>query len=299
MKVRQVTPPYLLPAMDAVTAAPWLLADGEPLPERLANWDPATDLEVVREVTLNRDRLIAAGLGEDTRVRLVATARSDLTRLRIVGAFTDVDLAAFEEGPRSVSLRAKGETLGGTVTLSTRLVWMSGFNPTPLGPVRPGSELWGDEMRSILEGQAARFPVSAVSFSSLTSLDPAASWTLDWEPSRFEEPVMGAVRLLVNTDQPRVRASIVSEADIAGADAVRAFVHFDVARTLITTALASEEFVERAESYPEGTVGRTIADLLDRHWEESPTALAARARDFPRQFEMELQARFRPMPETG
>jgi hypothetical protein len=298
VRIRQATPPYLLPAPETVSAGPWILGGAEPLPERLVDWDPATELEVFREVELDADRLVAeGGLGPDARVRLLPMVRSDLTGLRIVGAAADLDLAFAGDGPHPISLRVGGGELGGTVTISTRLVWLSGSNPSSLGPTRPGSELWGDEARCVLEGEGARFPVSAVSFASLMTLDPAAAWTLDWEPSRLEDPVLGAVRLLVNTDHARVRESVVSGSQEPGADVVRALVHFDVARTLITTALRDEAFVETADSYPEGSVGRTIADLLRAHWDETPTALASRLRNFPRQFAMELQARFHPVPD--
>jgi hypothetical protein len=297
VRVRQATPAYLLPSPEAIAAGPWFLNEGEPLPERLPNWDPATEFAVFREIELDAERLASeGGLGTDARVRLLPMVRSDLTGLRIVGTTTDVDLAS-AEAAHPIALRVPGEKLGGTVTLSTRLVWLSGADSSSLGPTRPGSEVWGDEIRCILEGEGSRFPVSAVSFSSLPTLDAAAAWTLDWEPSRLEDPVLGAMRLLVNTDQPRVRDSVVSGSSDPGADVVRALVQFDVARTLITTALRDEMFVESVESYPEGSVGRTIADLLGAHWEESPTVLAARMRNFPRQFEMELQARFRPVPD--
>jgi hypothetical protein len=297
MKVRQVTPPYLLPEPSAVVAGPWTLAGGEQLPERLVDWDPATDLDLVREVELDIDRLLVEeALGDDARLRLLPMVRSDLTGLRIVGAATDVDLAASGQGTHPISLRVGGETLGGTVTISTRLLWLSGSNPSSLGPTRAGSELWGDEVRCVLEGEGSRFPVSAVSFSSLATLDPGAAWTLDWDPARLEDPVLGAVRLLINTDHPRVRDSVASASQEPGADVVRSLIHFEVARTLITTALGDEEFVESADSYPEGSVGRTIVDLLRTHWDETPAALASRMRGFPRLFEMELQARFAPVP---
>jgi hypothetical protein len=298
VKVRQATPAYPLPATDVIQAGPWRFGEGEELPERLVNWDPATELDVFREIELDPDRLIAeAGLGDDAQLRLLPMVRSDLTGLRIVGTATDVNLSSSAGAAHPIALRVPGEKLGGTVTIATRLVWLSGSSPGSLGPTRPGSELWGDEVRCILEGEGSRFPVSAVSFSGLATLDAAAAWTLDWEPSRLEDPILGAVRLLVNTDHPRVRDSIVSGSEDPGADVVRALVHFDVARTLITTALRDETFVESAEAYPEGSVGRTIADLLGVHWDEAPTALAARMRNFPRQFEMELQARFRPVPD--
>ena len=227
---------------------------------------------------------------------LIPRVRSDRTGLRIVGTPATVDAANGVDV--HIAVHVRGDALGGTMTVSTGLVWVAGARLGPLAPGLPGSQLWSDEFRCALEGLAARFPISPVAFSSLPTLDPDAAWTLDWEPTQLDDPVLGAVRLLVNTEHPRVRESVVSGSREPGADVVRALIHFDVARTLVTSALENPEFVERVDAYPDESVGRTIADLIRSHWNESPAALAARHSRYPRRFEMELQARFRPVPMT-
>lgn len=299
MRVRGISHPYMLPTDDAIAPEPWLLVDGRELPDRLPDWDPATDLHLFRGVSIDAPLLReSAALDPDAELVLIPTIRSDATGLRITGRPTPVDLGRGGKARHEVSLHVRGPSLGGTVTIATALIWMSGANVSGLGPTMAGSELWSDRVRCILEGDAARFPVSAAPFPELPTLDPSAAWSLDWEPSRLEEPVLGAVRLLINSEHPRVRDSILSGSEEPGADVVRSLVHFEVARTLIAAALANEEFLAAPESFDEGSVGRAIADLIRLHWDESPLALAARLRDYPRQFEMELQARFPPIPEA-
>jgi hypothetical protein len=265
----------------------------------LPNWDPATDLHLAREVLINVPLLRgSAALDSEAEVILVPTIRSDATGIRIAGRPATIDLSGEAETRHQVSLHVRGSALGGTVSVATTLTWMAGPNVSGLGPTLPGSELWSDGERCVLEGDSARFPVSAAPFSELPTLDPSAAWNLDWEPSRLEEPVLGAVRLLINAEHPRVRDSILSGSEEPGADVVRAFVHYEVARTLICAALANEEFLADPEYFDEGSVGRAIADLIQMHWDEAPRVLAARVRDYPRQFEMELQARFPPVPEV-
>jgi hypothetical protein len=297
VKVRAVSYPYMLPADGSVAAGPWLFSDGKDLPARLSDWDPATDLHLFRDVVIDEAKLVeSAALDSDAEVVLFTTVRSDATGLRVAGRPAKVDLHGEAESRHQISLDVRGSSLGGTITVRTALVWLAGENASGLGPTLAGSELWSHEVRCVLEGDSARFPVSAAPFSELPALDPAAAWTLDWEPSRLEEPVLGAVRLLVNSEHNRVRESVLSGSEGPGADVVRALVHFEVARTLISAALANEEFLDAPESFDEGSTGRAISDLIRLNWEESPSVLAAKMRDYPRQFEMELQSRFPPIP---
>ncbi len=299
MRHGQVSMPYALPPEDVVDPGPWMTVDGLTLPARLPDWDPATDLHLFREIEIRHEELTeSCDLSPRCELALVPTVRSNLTGLRIVGDAGT--LGPGSEGGTvrvAISLHVRGESLGGAIALTTDLVWVAG-QAGPLGPRRPGSRLWTDEIQCVIEGAAARFPISAVAFSALPTLDPNAAWTLDWDPTRMDDPVLGAVRLLVNTEHERLRESIISGSEDPGADVVRAVVQFDIARTLIGTALEDEEFVAGVDSYPEGSVGRTIRDLLEMHWDESAAVLAARMRNYPRRFEMELQSRFRPIPES-
>jgi hypothetical protein len=103
----------------------------------------------------------------------------------------------------------------------------------------------------------------------------------------------------VNSDNERIRGAIVTGSNASDAEVIRSIITFDVARTLITSALSREEFLERYESYPEGSVGRAIAELIQLRWQESPAALAQKLALNAAAFEAEIQARFPPVEDQA
>ncbi len=280
-------------------AEPWIARDGRPLPERLTDWDPATPVEAFRAVTISFDALIEeCQLSTDAVLALTSEVRSDRTTLRVVGEPVVVSKSA-ESQVRS-SVAAVGAALGGRIRLTTRLTVVSNPSASPLAAVRPGSELWASpDYRCALEGDAARFPTSAVAFSNVASLANDAGWSLDWNPDSLDEAVLASLRLLVNSDNERIRGAIVTGSNASDAEVIRSIITFDVARTLITSALSREEFLERYESYPEGSVGRAIAELIQLRWQESPAALAQKLALNAAAFEAEIQARFPPVEDQA
>jgi hypothetical protein len=298
MRLRgQAALPYLPLDSASVLAEGWTTREGDALPERLVDWDPATDLHLFRDIELEGSSIKeTCHLGDGSRLGVLPLARSDRTGLRIAGELTVLGTDA-ERERTTIGLHLRGEALGGTLTLTTSVVSLDANPDDPIAPNLPGSELWRDETRCDLEGAAPRFPISAVDFREVPTLDPEAAWTLDWRPSELDDPVLGAVRLLVNSGTPGVAAAIISGSTEPGAEILRAVIQHDVARSLILSALATAEFVEDPGHFPDGSIGRAIADLLAIHWAEDIPALAARAQQFPRRFEMELQARFPPLPD--
>lgn len=300
MRLRQpAVLPYLPLAPDAVEAEPWTTQRGDALPERLIDWDPATDLHLFRDLEL-RPSLVRerCRLEPHSRIAVIPIARSDRTRIRIAGE--KIVLSTEDDAAKvTLGMHLKGQALGGVLSLRTVIVSLDRALTEPLAPKLSGSQLWADEIRCDLEGSSPRFPVSAVRFSEFATLEPKAAWTLDWEPADLAEPLLGAVRLLVNAEKPAIAAAVVSGSDAPAHEVIRAAIQHDVARRLIRTALASPDFVEDPAQYPDGSVGRAIADLIELHWGEDVAILAARARDHDRRFEMELQVRFPVLPEAA
>jgi hypothetical protein len=296
MRIREASLPYIPLDPALVTAEPWTTLEGDELPPRLIEWDPATDLHLFRDLELRvADARRATRLPEDARLGVLPLARSDRTGLRIAG--TPVVLGAADAERRvSIGMHLRGDAVGGILTLTTAIVSLEDRPPDPVAPQLPGSELWRDEARCDLEGDAPRFPVSTVAFRDVATLEPDAAWTLDWRPTELSDPVLGAIRLLVNSGNPRVAAAIISGSTEPGADVLRATIRHDVARNLILTALDTPEFVEEPGRFPDGSIGRAILDLLSLNWSDDVPTLAARAREYPRRFEMELQSRFPPLP---
>ena len=102
-----------------------------------------------------------------------------------------------------VGIRVPGASAGGRLDLATQLVLRTpGTSPSPIAPRRPGAILWTQTDRIMLEGGAARFPVSAVDFAAMPRLPDDAAWALEWNPEDLESPVTAALRLLVNAAGP-------------------------------------------------------------------------------------------------
>lgn len=284
--------PYLLPTDDAVAERPWVDADGRPLGDRLEHWDPFTNTELFRVVDVDLDGVRdACRLNVDSAFALSVTWYSNRTRLSGSGATVELgQLRGVIRAP--LSLLIPGDSAGGRLSIRTSLVLRHpGTSASPVSPRREGAVLWMDSTDVALEGGSARFPVTAVDFTSISRLPDGASWTLDWDPEQLDAPVLGDLRLLVNsTDETLVSAVRSGVADAKSA-VIRSFVIFDVARALVDGSLQNERFVEVPESFDEGSIGRMLFLLLSTCWPGVPIkTLASRSRSDPMRLEAELQA---------
>lgn len=284
--------PYLLPPDESVDAEPWRTPDGAQLPDRLDHWDPFTEVEATRSLTVDVDLVRSAcRLPDDTTLAVVASWRSDRTRLS--GGADPVELGAMDGTLRvPIEITVPGSTSGGRVELVTEVVLRSaGSGPSPLSPRRPGAVLWRDRAHLVVEGAAARFPLTAVEFESIPRLPAQGLWALDWSAEDLEAPVSASLRLLVNSRDGGVLDALRSGSSDVRSGVIRGFVVYDVARTLVEGALSSEPFVAGPESYQEGTLGRMLFELLASAWPGVPVeALARRLRDDRPRLDAELQA---------
>lgn len=290
-------PPFLRPSSDAIRPGPWTDEALDPLPDRLDDWDPYTDLSLERELVIDLQRVREeSGLGRAATLAVVATWTSSSTRLS--GGGPAVELGSIASPVRvEIGLGVPGRRAGGVLTIRTALVLRA---PDPGAPPivarRPGSVLWSDARPVQLEGSAARFPVTAVRFSALPGLPDAAAWVLDWRPEELDEPATSALRLLINADREDVVAALRTGGAAPGAEALRSFVRLDVARALIHAALRSDLFVGGSERWDEESLGRLLVDLVGRVWPGiPPRTLATRLADDPARIDGEIQAAFPPV----
>jgi hypothetical protein len=290
MKTPSITP-YLLPPDNSVRDAPWTLGDDRPLPDRLEHWDPFTDVEFFRVVETDLDAVReACRLGPDATFAVVVSWHS--SRTRHSEASIPVELGSLRGVvTASASLRVAGAGAGGRLDLRTRLILRSaGSTPSPISPQREGAVLWTDETRVSLEGSASRFPVSPVDFSAVPRLPDGGSWALEWESEDLDAPVLSAMRLIVNSSDLPLLQALRSGSSDARSEVVRSFVLFDVARTLVETALREERFVDDPESFEEGSVGRMLFEFLSVCWPGIPiAALRSRSQNDPSRLGAELQ----------
>lgn len=285
------TVPYLLPPDRAVEPGPWTDATGAELGDRIEHWDPFTVLELSRstavDLDLVRDR---CQLGPDSTLALTTSWHATATRLSDGPA--PVELSTLT-GPvqADLALTVPGDRVGGRVDLRTRLILRHpGSHPTVISPRIPGTILWTDEHRVAVEGSAARFPVSAVDFTSSAAFPNGAGWALEWETHDLHAPLLGALRLLINDSQPSLVAALRSGSTDPRAAATRSFITYDVARTMLDVALRSEDFLAAPFGYDDGTIGRTIADLLSACLPGTdPRTAAALCADNPARFNAAIQ----------
>jgi hypothetical protein len=285
-------PPYLLAPDDGVTDHQWTDSDGRDLTNRLEHWDPFTDTELFRAIDVDLDAVrTACRLGSDATFALNATWYSSRTRLS--GAAADIELGQLRGLVRApLSLSVPGASAGGRLDLRTSLVLRDpGMTQTPISPRREGAILWSQTTSIALEGGSARFPITALDFTGSSRLPDEASWSLEWDANALEAPVLGDLRLLINSQDETLLAALRSGAADASSTVIRSFVMFDVARALVHGALGNERFVEDSEGFDVGSIGRMLSELLSVCWPGVPvTTLASRRRDDPGRLDADLQA---------
>jgi hypothetical protein len=233
----------------------------EPLPNILPHWDTGTPLHIVASCELD-----LAAIREECRLPSTATVRLGLTwysqgtTLRGSGDFYDLNLLPETESS-DLELFVDGTKLANRISLEVRLVLLRAPDDSPVFAAhRPGSVLWSTQKEVILEGTGSRFPVELVDFGNVPPLPPDAAWFLDWDANDPEQMALGNLRLLVNTRHKRISNAIttLAPADQPLVEAIK----YDVARSMINSALMAEGYHRPPADYAEGTVGSAISRLL-------------------------------------
>jgi hypothetical protein len=265
---------------------------GQDLGDRIDHWEPDLTLHLDRAIVVDVDAVLAStGVASADSLAISAVWKSDRTRLR--GPGMSVPLAGRSgESAVSLSLDVPGHLAGGSLEIRTVLIRSRGGpEKSPVAPRRPGAILWADRCPVALEGSAARFPVTVVDFSAVPGLADDAPWALEWSPRDLDQPVLGAMRLLVNSGVPSVVEAVSAEG-AAGDASIASMIRFDVARSLVHGALSAEGFAGGEREFEPDTVGRMLEELIDRYWPGvSPEVLVRRLSDTPHRLESELQAR--------
>lgn len=290
--------PYLLPPDTVIAVQPWCFTDGPELGDRLDHWDPFVELDLVRIVEVDLDETRRnCQLPEDAAFALVATWTSNKTRITGIGTVVELgDLAGTVR--TALGLTVPGAESGGRLTLRTRLVLRHpAEEPSPISPRRIGAILWEEQWHVAVEGGAARFPITAADFRTIAQCPNTAGWLLEWDSDDLEAPVLGGIRLLVNSGHESIVDMLRSGTSDPRAGMLRSFVTFDVARSLIAGALRTDRFVDDPESFEDGSVGRMISDLITSCWPGKPVpAIRSRINDHPALVSAEIQAHFGVLP---
>jgi hypothetical protein len=251
------------------------------------------DLEVERTIDLPVGEVWqACALPADSQLGIATGWISEATSLK---GQSNVEMVSFGNDRQvTISVTCPGRELGHAVKLRTVIFLIPGQMARESGitPSIPGSILWEDVYRVVLEGDGSRFPTEVIDFKHLHGVSPDAAWHLDWDPSALDLTVSAAIRLYLNAKCPAFVQSIINanptEIDLER----RRMVRWDVARRLIAGAISVAEFVQLSPSHwEEGSVGSAIhALLLNQLPESSPAGLAQLRASSPSNFETDLLA---------
>jgi hypothetical protein len=283
--------PYL--TTEAVETGPWeVYVAGEARDADLPidGWDYLTELQVRSVVDVDIDQVWAdCDLPYDTGVSLVALWHSRAANNRGVGSKEPV----WDTSRVLLSSSIPSSEVAERLTLTRQLVLDEDISPdNPLAPSRAGSILWIEppEERTtlLLEGDAARFPTQLASF--VGTVHEGAAWLLDLAVDRLDDSPMSALLLWVNESHPAIETMRQTAGHPMGRT-IESVMQWDVARQMITAALANEEFRDRWGHFDPDSLGGTLQLLIQRALPgEEPDALHALASSRPRLFEARLQS---------
>lgn len=300
-------PSYLSAPDDAVQTEHWRLLTGDAtetlLGEEYERFDPGSSLHLACLVQVDQ-RLVrrVCGLTDGDFVGVVGLWSSSATRLRGAGPLHALEASAAKVEVE-LALDIPCHLIGGTLSLRIGLVLAAvAHDPAPLLPNRIGSILWESKVpqRVALEGIATRFPTELCEFGRGNSFPPGAAWLLDWDSHDLTMPVLGSVRLYINSLHPLAGALSMAATD-PGTSAAREALSYDIARQLVTGALENDNFVRGSEEYEAGSLGEVLRRLCTRVLfpYQSVPSLAKLAEAEPGRFAADLQASLRLFTTEG
>ena len=289
--------PYRTPSPDCITMArPWHDLNDPNLSrieDRLIDWAPGTRVSLTRTIRVDVPRVLReCRLPDDARIALLATGVCATTTIRAASPPLVLDRSYTGDRELRLELHLDGYELAGSLVVSTKLVTYEQTAHSLIAPWRPGLTLWEDSSKIRLQGSGARFPMEACDFSKMGRNDhpSRAMWRLDWSPDALDEPVLGSMRLYLNSGHPMVRL-MIDDATGEQSKVVASMIRYEVGRLMILTALDDTSFIEDPEQFGEDTVGEMLHKLVMAVGRlDSVEAIAARKRRNPVQFETELQS---------
>lgn len=258
----------------------------------METWDVTVDIAAT--VTARLDlALLREDCGLPTGTKLTASLcwRSRGTSLRGQLASTNLSpLAPTEEISLSGSLPGECAAQEVDFALIVHLTKRPRQITNPLAAVDAGAVLWKSTRKVLIEGEAARFPVESRPFSS--SLFPTqAPWFLEWTATNLDDPLLGGVRLFLNSEHPAAE-QMMSESELGML--WRDFMRVDTATQLIRGCLSSDEFVSAPSSFAEGSIGAHVNSLINVFLpNQTARSLLAMSLHEPSQFHAVLAAAFR------
>lgn len=288
--------PYRTPSPDCVKTREWHDLN-DPMrsrvEDRLVDWAPGTPLGLTRIVRVDVPRVLTeCRLPAQARVALVALGICSTTTIRVASDPVILDRTHTADRESTLSLNLDGYELAGSLVVHTKLVTYERTVRSPIAPWRPGLTLWDESIKVRLEGSGARFPMEVCDFEKTGRSDhpSRAMWRLDWSPDDLSEPVLGSMRLYLNSSHPMV-SRMLEESDSEAGKITAAMIRYEVGRAMVLAALEEPSFVDDPGQFGEDTVGQMLHRLVTAVGKlDSVATIASRRRKNPIQFETDLQS---------
>ena len=251
-----ITPSFLRVPGEVVKEPTWTIRVGGTLVDDKAakGWDYATPVDVVFrcEATLSELHR-SVQLAPGSEVALILRWHATGTGLRGTG-----EPRRIEGGSHEVCLHLDGDSLGGTLVLNAVLILLApaSGDSGPLAPTRPGSVLWSEPKKVILEGDGLRFPVELISFEGAGLRGPNAGWCLRWDSQDYDQAAGACLRLQFNRDHEGAAAAATNPQDPRNAAFMQAL-RWDIARQMILAALDDETHFDSLD-WPERSLGAAL-----------------------------------------
>jgi hypothetical protein len=226
-----------------VLADAWITDSGDPVGDFVASWDYTSTLHYSRHVRIDLQTIVEqCGLHPDTH--LAIDVRYWPTTSLIRRTAMHLSLGRVGEGTvieRAIEVRIPGGDLAGAIVLQTTLVVEIGSpEAEPFTARRPGSVLWSDQHTMRLEGGSGLLPVAPVSFKD-QGLPEQAAWYISVDSAEWGSAAMGNLLVLINNDNPRVKAALAAP-ELAESAVLWDALTIDVVCDLVGRALEDDEF---------------------------------------------------------
>ena len=187
-----------------IFSEPQLFVRGEVFPPSLpvTPWDYVSPSTLRSSVTLDEPAFLGStglattdGVVAQMQVDCRATGSRHIANIPLSAAMQGVPLEVVI-GPHQVAQQLE-------VTHGVLLDRPNVEESRDMVAFRRGSRLYSEDTvhRFILEGSAPTFPTEAFAFGPV-GLPPQAAWKLRFDPESLDEPYLGAVRLLINSEHP-------------------------------------------------------------------------------------------------
>jgi hypothetical protein len=224
----------------------------------MAHWHYLSDISVEWPLSVDLTGIQQdCQLATDAEIGVLLSWKSDRTNLR-----SSIPAMPVLEGENLLRASIAGSTLGGTITIEAAIVLRRpGTTMSPLAPSRPGLLLWSASEQVILEGAGGRFPTIGTDFAAEGIVgNSTGMWYLDISDTDLQANCTTALTLYVNSSNPSLK-EVLAGGVAARSSQVIAFMMYDVYRQLLSVAIRSTEFDDRAR-YERGSLGDMLVTLL-------------------------------------